>query len=350
MTPKATLAQIRQLCCLGLGGEAIMPTLLRELHDLVPCDSGGFFWVDESGEMTNLYAERLLPREAMALYFTRFYDGGAQPFRMEFTGRAKGGAALSASSFADEFYRSDYYNLIWRHFDAHHALYAVISEHGRPLGQLSLYRSRKDPAFNVADQERLAAVVRYIAHGLTADKRLGNGFDEGPDGHSGLIIFDGDGRLIHVSPQARRLLFLATYARIARDTLGSGKDGIPPALTNLCRNLGRVFQDSDAPPPVLKVQNPWGTFVFRAYWMEPGVEDGRIGVTVQHRDLLPVALVAGMKPGWKIRPGATSTISTPHPPLRTQPSPSRESHSESALLVLAISNCHDWPSLPTFIG
>jgi DNA-binding CsgD family transcriptional regulator len=67
-------------------------------------------------------------------------------------------------------------------------------------------------------------------------------------------------------------------------------------LGNLCRSLGRVFQDGDAPPPVLKVQNPWGTFVFRAYWMEPGAEGSRIGVTVQHRDSLPVALVAGMKP------------------------------------------------------
>ena len=296
MTPKAALAHIRQICCLGLGGEAIMPTLLRELHDLVPCDSGGFFWVDESGEMTNLYAERLLPCEAMAIYFTRFYDGGTQPFRMEFTRRVKGGAPLAASSFADEFYRSDYYNLIWRHFDAHHALYAIISEHGRPLGQLSLYRARKDPPFNAADQEQLGSVVRYIAHGLTTADQLGNGFDEGPDGQSGLLIFDGEGQLIHASPQGRRLLFLATYARIARDTLGNGRDGIPPALVNLCHSLDRVFQDGDAPPPVLKVQNSWGSFVFRAYWMEPGAEGGRIGVTVQHRELLPVALVAGMKP------------------------------------------------------
>jgi hypothetical protein len=68
-------ARIRQLCCLGLPGELLITSLLPALRELVPSDSAGFFWVDSRGDMTNLYAERLLPAEVMSLYFERFYDG-----------------------------------------------------------------------------------------------------------------------------------------------------------------------------------------------------------------------------------------------------------------------------------
>jgi hypothetical protein len=58
MKYSVALAHIRQLCCLGLGGEAIMSAVLRDLHDLVPCDSAGFFWVDEHYAMSNLTADQ----------------------------------------------------------------------------------------------------------------------------------------------------------------------------------------------------------------------------------------------------------------------------------------------------
>jgi hypothetical protein len=45
MTNPAAHAQARlqQLCCLGLGGHAIMPALLNELHDLILSYSNAFF-------------------------------------------------------------------------------------------------------------------------------------------------------------------------------------------------------------------------------------------------------------------------------------------------------------------
>ena len=46
-----------------------MASLLPSLRELVPSDSAGFFWVDARGEMSNLYAERMLPADVMALYF-----------------------------------------------------------------------------------------------------------------------------------------------------------------------------------------------------------------------------------------------------------------------------------------
>ena len=136
-----------------------MPSLLHELHELVPCDSAGFFWVDTAGEMSNLYAEILLPPELMRLYFSRFYEDRERGFRKGFTRLAARGAIVSSASFDADFYRSEYYNLILRHLDAHHMLYAVIREGASPLGQLSLYRPRDSAAFSAADQDCLAGVT-----------------------------------------------------------------------------------------------------------------------------------------------------------------------------------------------
>jgi DNA-binding CsgD family transcriptional regulator len=296
----AATAHIRQLCCLGLGGEAIMPALLRDLHDLVPCDSAGFFWVDDSHEMSNLYAEKMLPPDLMRLFFTRFYHSADQPFRGGFEARAKRGPPIAVAAFDTDFYRSEYYNLIWHHLDAHHVLYAMIREGGRVLGQLSLYRTARDPPFGREDQERLAGVVRYIAHGLSpAPAHQGDWTTLAPDAAeaSGLLILDREGRLLQASSQGRRLLFLAACPRICGDALAALRSDVPAPLADLCVNLGRVFAGEPAPPPALHVRNAWGDFDFRAYWMDgaPGASDATIGVTVCHHECAPIALLRAMK-------------------------------------------------------
>jgi DNA-binding CsgD family transcriptional regulator len=300
MKYSVALAHIRQLCCLGLGGEAIMPALLHDLHDLVPCDSTGFFWVDERYEMSNLCAEKMLTPDLMRLYFTRFYHNGEQSFHTGFKERAQGALPIAAAHYDASFYRSDYYNLIWRHLDAHYVLYAVIRERGRVLGQLSLYRTSRDPPFAPADQDRLAGVAQYLAHGLNAapaNRSDWNALVPDLEQASGLMILDRQGKLLQASAQGRRLLFLAAYPRISRATLDHFRGDVPSALVDLCINLGRVFKGESAPPPVLHVENAWGRFEFRAYWMDgtPGAPDGSIGVTARHQQSLPLAMLRAMK-------------------------------------------------------
>jgi DNA-binding CsgD family transcriptional regulator len=296
----AAIAHIRQLCCLGLGGEAIMPALLRDLHDLVPCDSAGFFWVDEHYEMSNLCAEKMLASDLMRLYFSRFYHKAEQSFQTGFRERVRTGAPVEVTNFDESFYASDYYNLIWRYLDVHRALYAVIRERGHPLGQLSLYRTSKDPPFTPPERDRLGSVIHYIAHGLSAAPTRTEdwkGLIQDTEQASGLIILDRNGKLVQTSTEGRRLLFLAAYPRISPATIGSGMDDVPLTLASLCTNLGRVFRGETAPPPALHMHNAWGRFVFRAYCMgdDPNATDALIGITVQHQESSPLTLMRAMK-------------------------------------------------------
>ena len=47
-TCKQTLARIQRLCCLGIGGEMLMPDLMREVMWLVPSRHGQFCWAGSS--------------------------------------------------------------------------------------------------------------------------------------------------------------------------------------------------------------------------------------------------------------------------------------------------------------
>lgn len=295
MKHAAVIADVRQLCCLGLAAEALMPALLRELHEVVGCDSAAFFWVDQAGEMTNLCAERLLPPDVMRLYFSRFYDSGEFSFRSAFSRLCTSGAPVTVARFSESFFRSDYYNLIWRQLDACHGLYAVIRADSRALGQLSLYRTPKDRPFSAQDQERLATVTRYIAHAVCAPGvSRWEGRDEEGEA-SGLIILDRQHRLVHCSPQGRRLLFLATHQRISRSSLSCSGADIPSALSRLCADLDLTFKHEAAPPPVIHIETAWGRFVCRAYRLNAEAAEALTGITVQLQTPLPLLLLAGAK-------------------------------------------------------
>ena len=192
---------IRQLCCLGVTGEQLMPSLLKSVRQLVGAESAAFFWVDAQGDMTSLYAERLLPAPVMQLYFERFYDAGESSFRRAFAERARRDdpvVAVSASTAAE---RSAYYNEVMRHLDAHHVLYGVVREQGEALGQLSLYRPKSARTFSTAERGELTAIMRYVAHGVSARTRADAGAQALLDtADDAVFLIAADGSLREVSP------------------------------------------------------------------------------------------------------------------------------------------------------
>jgi DNA-binding CsgD family transcriptional regulator len=296
----AVIAHIRQLCCLGLGAEAIMTSVLKSLHDLIPSDSNAFFWVDENNEITNICAEKMLPPDVMRLYFREFYDYKVGGFRSIISQTARRERRIDRANRDAGFYQSDYYNLVWReHLNAHHAMYAVIEDQGTRIGQLSLYRSAREKAFSDGDENLLAQVMRYIAHGTAACPQPRTGpmeFFDTPK--MGLIVLNARGETQHLSGEGKRLLFLASHAAVSRQTLLDEEDDrLPPALKQITQYLQSIFNGHSAPPPVWRIDNGWGRFVFRAFWLdaECGTDSGLIGVTVQHQEPMPLKVLSKVK-------------------------------------------------------
>lgn len=293
----ADLAHIRQLCCLGLGGQAIMPALLHALHKIVPSYANVFLYADEEYRLTNLYAESPVPPAIIQRYLSEFHNKRELEVIPSFAETLRSGAWVGnfRSISAEKFYRSDLYNVILRPCHLHHGLDGVIREDGRTFGIMLLFRAPGGAPFTPSEGYRLAALIPHIAHGLNARPDFHGAFTN--SGEEGLIIFNGQGKISFIDPQARRLLFLSTHPRIAPGTVERKDDEIPPALLHLVHSLRTLFMGQAAAPPVVHHQNPWGKFVFHAYWLEQNDYSGSalIGVTVQRQEPLPLRLLRTMQ-------------------------------------------------------
>lgn len=277
-----------------------MPYVLKSLHDIIPSDSNAFFWVDENDEITNICAEKMLPPEVMRLYFREFYDYKVGGFRNIISQTAQRERHIDRANRDAGFYQSDYYNLVWReHLNAHHAMYAVIEDHGTRIGQLSLYRSAREKSFSDGDENLLAQVTRYIAHATAVGPKPRAGPTEFFDTpRMGLIILNARGETQHLSGEGKRLLFLASHPVVSRQSLLDDDEHLlPPALKQITQYLQSIFSGRSAPPPVWRIENCWGRFVFRAFWLdaERGTDSGLIGVTVQQQEPLPLKVLSTVK-------------------------------------------------------
>ena len=300
MKQSAVRARIRQLCCLGLPGELLMSSLLPALRELVPSDSAGFFWVDSRGEMSNLYAERLLPADVMALYFERFYEGREASFRKAFLERAASPEGVICTSADGDLRKTEYYNEIMRRLDAHHVLYGIVREQGAALGQLSLYRPLDAPAFSPRERADLSSVMRYVGHGIAGDEARqheGEAFAFQDSEDEAMLVTDRRGAIRHASEKGRRLLLLATTSDINPASLKSAvNERAASALKGLVSRLDAVARGEDAAPPVTVLDTKWGRHVLRAYWLDDDYQasDALVGVRIQRQEPMILRFVQAM--------------------------------------------------------
>ncbi|MDX2220224.1 MAG: helix-turn-helix transcriptional regulator [Burkholderiales bacterium] len=285
MRSPSLLAHIRQLSCLGLPGQTLVPAMLKSVREYVGAESAGFFWVDARGEMTDLYAERVLPAPLMKLYFERHYDGPEISFRDAFRQRARAAEQVIASTADAALQRTSYYNEILRHLDAHHMLYAIVRDQGAPLGQLSLYRPKSASAFGAAERTALNEVSRFIAHAVARNSAASTesaGYLDSED--EGLVLADQKGRIVQGGSPALLLLSRAAGRPLSANhaVLVPGQR-VPAFVLELISDLLRLLAKKSAPPPANIRDTPWGRYAVRAYLLgdQPDDADGLVGIQIR---------------------------------------------------------------------
>jgi len=277
-----------------------MASLLPSLRELVPSDSAGFFWVDARGEMSNLYAERMLTADVMALYFERFYEGKEASFRQAFLERASAPEGVVATSADAQLQKTEYYNEIMRRLDAHHVLYGIVREQGAALGQISLYRSADAPAFTPRERADLASVMRYVGHGIAGGAaRLPQvedySFEDCDD--EAMLVTNRQGTVLHASAKGRRLLLLATMSEINPASLkATANDRAASVVRSLVAKLEAVTRGEDAAPPVASLDSKWGRHILRAYWLDDDHEAtaAPMGIRIQRQEPMILRFVHAM--------------------------------------------------------
>ena len=278
--------------------EQLMPPLLKAVRQFVEADSAGFFWVDSHGDMTSLYAERLLPTPAMQLYFERYYESGESSFRRVFRQRVQGIEPVIAVSPSVASERSPFYNEVFRPLDAHHVLYGIVKEQGHAIGQLSLYRPKSAQPFSLTQRAELSSIIRYVAHGVSHRvQRTGDAVEFHDTEDDAVFLVGGDGSIRQLAATAQKLLALATQGKIGPDSTLNGIDAAArPVLRRLAKRLRKVLAGETVGPPSLILQNSWGRFVLRAYTIGDASsgEDSSIVINIKRQEPMLLKFVEAL--------------------------------------------------------
>ncbi|MBL8511017.1 MAG: hypothetical protein JNM52_05160 [Betaproteobacteria bacterium] len=289
MKKAGTRAHIRQLTCLGYSSEAIMPALLRAIRELVPCDSAGFFWTDRQGNMTGLYAERVLPPGLMNHYFEHYYRSSGHDFQATLMQRVQASESIVSVSPTPDIIKSAYYNEIMRPLEAHHILYGTVRDPQRVLGQLSLYRPKGRSAFNKKEMGSLRDILHYISHAVRSPQPGGKiKYVEGDE--EAIIIVDRQGNIARANTAALNLLLHATVGSPGPQQRPLEVGQMAPApIPALIEQLTGIVAGRDMRPPMMVHQTPSGRFVLRAYALGDTLGDALtsnalIGIHVRRYD------------------------------------------------------------------
>ncbi|MGH7063005.1 MAG: response regulator transcription factor, partial [Stellaceae bacterium] len=258
-----------------------------------------FYWADLRMEIANCYLEG--PGVEFLPVFLSEFSGGRREreVRLTFPEMMRTGYPSAAGDIFPRFFtvdwntflRSDYYNLLRRPCGMETGILFKITEAGRPVGAFHFFRSADEPDFTLRDYALLDALHGFVAHGLVAGPAEDT-YEDGED--RALVILDRAGRMLHLSPEARRLLLMALVPRWAPDTARPMRLDEPAELGQLCRLL-RDAADGRLPaaPPVVRRTNAWGEFVLRAYWLDArgtGELSQLVGVTIERREPRRLAL------------------------------------------------------------
>lgn len=275
---------LRQLCRLGLPAPLLLPSLLPVLREVVPSDHAGFFFCDERGGISNLYAERLLDPSAMAGYHDRHSN---QQFRRHYLQRVAAPRPTSRRSVDAPERESAYYRDVLQPLGIAHFLYAIVRCQGRPLGQLSLYRGPDAAPFGAADEQALTSVLHYLGDALAVPSPVLLRDLEDQVVEEGLALLDADGRTLWADANWPRLLRLAHGNTITPASALAERETLPRFVSAV---LAAV---TSAPQAIHLVQTTWGQFTFRRHAVTSSAGDSAVALLLSRLAAEPLRLAQG---------------------------------------------------------
>lgn len=295
----STIADIRQLCCMGLDGPTIMPVLFELIEQIAPSRSQLFVWADRNYDIANMYSPELPSMANVArLYLEEFVnkkEKEAMPPFAEIMRTMRGSVAWERFQNR-RFFRSEFFNTVLRPLEARHVLGTVIHNRERALGELVLWRAPRERPYSEREAQALASLIPYIAHAINVRPSNKLEFVEAPN--RGLAVVNRKGEVEHACPQAQQLLFWATHPQVASPFAHRpSKRSLPPPVAKLMTEWTRVADDAATPAPALYHDNPWGRFKFWIYRLDHvgSDRDALFGVTIEREQPIALVLWARMK-------------------------------------------------------
>ncbi|MDT7838874.1 helix-turn-helix transcriptional regulator [Aquabacterium sp. OR-4] len=275
---------LRQLCHLGLPAPVLLPSLLPVLRELVPASHAGFFFCDERGGITNLYAERMLGPNAMAGFHDRHTN---QQFRQQYLERVAARQPTSRRSVSEAELSGTYGREVLGPLGIAHLLYAIVRHQGQVLGQLSLYRGPQSPAFSADDEQALASVLHYLGQGLAVPSPALPRDPQDQAIEQALALLDAQGGELWADENWSRLIRLAHGNAIAPASALAERETLPGFVAAVMHTV------LSAPQAVHQVVTSWGRFEFRRHAMRSASGDQATALLLSRLAAEPLRLAQG---------------------------------------------------------
>lgn len=229
--------------------------------------------------MINMYAERMLPPEAMARYYERHYRADSTAFSDAYLKLVGASDPVSFRTISAAEKGGEYYREVLSLLGVEHVMYGVVRSpaNGRgALGQLSLYRDVGAPPFSAADAEALRDVLHYLGRALVASPYTQVTAPSEQVAEEAMAVLSEDGELLFADDAWMRLTRMARGEPISP---GQARDE-PKALRNFLQ--GVVTTARAARNSLHVVKSPWGQFAFRHHELA-GVSGNRATALVVSR-------------------------------------------------------------------
>ncbi|MDD2761342.1 MAG: helix-turn-helix transcriptional regulator [Methylomonas sp.] len=285
MTPQkrnnSLLAELQQLCSLGMPSELVMPDLFKGLTQWMSADNGQFIWVDAEQRPCNFYCgsgEATTWRNFPELIDQLFIPG----WNLRDWYRRNDSATLVGGIDDKNYYRSSFYGEIMRAVGGECSMCIVIRDAGgRVRGSMGLNRDRKNHPFTSAESKRYEQFGLHLGQ-LFADADQAEAAGGERIGERGMAVFDYAGKLLYGDEAARQLLFLAGHSQLTRSEAGRQSISVDVHIRRVCTALQRIEHGKPAVPPWFELHTPWGRIAFHARSMPAYIadRDGAIGMDV----------------------------------------------------------------------
>jgi DNA-binding CsgD family transcriptional regulator len=248
---------LRQLAGLGLPSAVLLPAALAAITELVGADHAGFFYCDLDGNITNMYAQRMLSPEQMSNYYSQHYDRQESSFKHAYLKRVAADSAISIYSLKPAEKQSDYYKAVLEPLGIAHFLYAIVRSGKTSVGQISAYRGPERSPFSWADQQALQDVLHYVERLVDPKSQSLPSESPAPVAETAMAVLSEDDTVLYADAHWDRLLRMARGGPISPQQAHHDLGQVPKFMQSILA----VMRHSNAIQHTVKTE--WGTFRFR---------------------------------------------------------------------------------------
>lgn len=289
---RRAMAALQRLAAMGLPDRVAFPEFVDLISEVAPFETAAMLWLDDNHKPIDAFITVDAGPELITRYADRWFDadeGRYYPRQREMQ-LNPALSVIRVSDYTPAFAETEIYDEVYR-LGRHHWIAGLALRDGdRPIGNLGIGRPPK--ARDFSDQEmRLLRLVRpYIVQAMGRSGETAWPETDAEDA-AAILVTDLEGRVLHASPGAWRLLHGAAGVpadlAVLRDRV---YEWARPLLRDLAERVDDGLAGRGGGPARMDTVTAYGRFVVRAYALSANTEGEARTVGVQIERRLPVGL------------------------------------------------------------